>query len=70
MSVYVSIKKIHIILLTLYYYSLLFPDLIYHAAESSTSTEASPTLPRRSFHRKRERSVGGRSAIIKEELFY
>ncbi|XP_068204699.1 cell adhesion molecule Dscam2-like [Palaemon carinicauda] len=30
-------------------------NLIYHAAESSTSTEASPTLPRRSFHRKRER---------------
>ncbi|XP_037800306.1 Down syndrome cell adhesion molecule-like protein Dscam2, partial [Penaeus monodon] len=44
-------------------------NLIYHAAESSTSTEASPTLPRRSFHRKRERSVG-KSAVIHEEQFY
>ncbi|KAK7084277.1 hypothetical protein SK128_009904 [Halocaridina rubra] len=33
-------------------------NLIYHAAESSTSTEASPTLPRRSFHRKRESRMG------------
>ena len=50
-------KYIQYIYINTYFIST---DLIYHATESSTSGEGSPTLPRRSFHRKRDRNVNQR----------